>query len=64
MNHIPIVAPALCLLLFILWVEGTALKLRLKRYSADITRTFGHADRIYRGERGWREGKRICKQLI
>jgi hypothetical protein len=56
--------PIVCFLLFILYVEGAALGQRLKRYSADITRTFGHADRIYRGERGWREGKRICNQLI
>lgn len=56
--------PILIFLLFLLWVEGAELRQRLNRYTAEIDRDFGHADRIYRGERGWREGERICKQLI
>lgn len=54
----------LCFLTFVLWVELTALKHRLDTFTAEIDQLFGHADRIYRGERGWREGERICTQLI
>ena len=64
MNHLATIAPALGFLLFILWVEGTALRLRLKRYAAEIDKAFGHTDRIYRRERGLKRGERICKQLI